>query len=71
LDDIQAGLADLRQVIADYGVHSIAIPPLGCGNGGLGWRDVQPLINEALGRLPDVRVLVYPPRDLSAAASAG
>jgi hypothetical protein len=52
-------------VIADYGLCSIAVPPLGCGNGGLDWRDVQPLINEALGDLPDLRVLVYPPQNLS------
>jgi O-acetyl-ADP-ribose deacetylase (regulator of RNase III) len=64
LDDIQAGLADLRQLIADHDIRSIAVPPLGCGNGGLDWRDVRPMINEALGDLPDVRVLVYPPQDL-------
>lgn len=61
LDDIKAGLADLRQVILDSDISSIAVPPLGCGNGGLNWRDVRPLIVEALGDLPDVRVLVYPP----------
>ena len=44
------------------GITSIAVPPLGCGNGGLDWRDVRPLIDEALGGLP-VRVLVYPPQD--------
>lgn len=35
---------------------------LGCGNGGLGWGDVRPLIADALGDLPDVRVMVYPPK---------
>jgi O-acetyl-ADP-ribose deacetylase (regulator of RNase III) len=56
-------LADLRRVILDRGITSIAVPPLGCGNGGLDWRDVRPLIDEALGDLPGVRVLVYPPQD--------
>jgi hypothetical protein len=34
LSDILAGLADLRQVILDRRIRSIAVPPLGCGNGG-------------------------------------
>lgn len=63
LSDIRTGLADLRQVILDRGITSIAVPPLGCGNGGLSWLDVRPLIVEALGDLPDVTVLVYPPQD--------
>lgn len=60
LDDIKSGLADLRHVIQARGIRSIAVPPLGCGNGGLDWRDVRPLIASALGDLPDVNVLVYP-----------
>ncbi len=61
LGDIEAGLADLRRVIGDYGITSIAVPPLGCGNGGLDWSDVRPLIVQALGDLADVHVMVYPP----------
>jgi O-acetyl-ADP-ribose deacetylase (regulator of RNase III) len=63
LDGIRAGLADLRRVILDRAITSIAVPPLGCGNGGLDWRDVRPLIDEALGDLPGVRIIVYPPQD--------
>jgi len=63
LSDIRTGLADLRQVILDRGITSIAVPPLGCGNGGLSWQDVRPLIVEALGDLPGVSVLLYPPQD--------
>jgi O-acetyl-ADP-ribose deacetylase (regulator of RNase III) len=63
LGDIRAGLADLRRIILDRGITSIAVPPLGCGNGGLSWQDVRPLIAEALGDLPGVRILVYPPQD--------
>ena len=62
LRDIEAGLADLRQVIQDRRITSIAVPPLGCGNGGLDWRDVRPLIVDALGDIPGVRVVVYPPK---------
>jgi O-acetyl-ADP-ribose deacetylase (regulator of RNase III) len=62
LSDIKAGLDDLRDVIRERHIDSIAIPPLGCGNGGLDWRDVRPLIVEALADLPNVRVMVYPPQ---------
>jgi O-acetyl-ADP-ribose deacetylase (regulator of RNase III) len=61
LADVEAGLADLRRVVQDLGISSIAVPPLGCGNGGLDWRDVKPLIAEALGDVDGVRVLVYEP----------
>ena len=41
---------------------SIAIPPLGCGNGGLGWTTVDFLIQETLGELPNT-IEVYAPAD--------
>ena len=58
---IESGLADLKRVIAEIGIRSIAVPPLGAGNGGLDWRDVRALIEAALGDLADVDVLVYEP----------
>lgn len=39
LCDIEAGLQDLRRVIASLSLRSIAIPALGCGRGGLAWGD--------------------------------
>lgn len=69
LSDIEAGLVSLREVIAERRIDSIAIPPLGCGNGGLDWSDVRPLIVEALGELPGVRVMVYPPQETPSAKS--
>jgi len=69
LSDIKAGLASLRDVILERRIESIAIPPLGCGNGGLDWRDVRPLIVAALGDLPGVRVIVYPPQEAPLAQS--
>lgn len=60
---IIAGLADLRRVIVESGIRSIAIPPLGCGNGGLDWRDVRPEIERALGELDGVEVMVFEPTE--------
>lgn len=58
---IAEGLKDLRAVIKEKGIRSIAIPPLGSGNGGLEWSDVRPKIEEALSELADVEVVVYEP----------
>lgn len=61
LGDIERGLDDLVRVIRDLDVASVAIPPLGCGNGGLDWKDVEPRIRAALSQVPDVDAIVYPP----------
>ena len=58
---IEQGLLDLRRVIIDNTIQSIAIPPLGAGNGGLDWHEVKPKIEQALGDLTDVEILVYEP----------
>lgn len=62
LNDIDAGLAALVRDIRDLGIQSIAIPPLGCGNGGLDWAIVRPRIIKALEAVPEVHVLLYEPR---------
>jgi O-acetyl-ADP-ribose deacetylase (regulator of RNase III) len=61
LEWIVEGLQDLRRVIEDKGIRSIALPPLGCGNGGLNWSDVRPEIERALGHFSDVDVWVFEP----------
>lgn len=58
---IVEGLEDLRRVIQANGIRSIALPPLGSGNGGLEWRDVRPRIEAALGELLNLDVVVYEP----------
>lgn len=58
--DIEAGLRDLRRVLDEYEVESLALPPLGCGLGGLEWADVRPAIEAALGDVP-IEVLVFAP----------
>ncbi len=59
--DIDAGLVDLVSVIKYLGIGSIAIPPLGAGNGGLEWDQVEPRIRAALAALPDIDARVYTP----------
>ena len=59
--EFEAGLQDLRGVIHDRGISSIALPALGCGNGGLEWAAVRPLIEGKLAHLAGVDVRVYEP----------
>jgi O-acetyl-ADP-ribose deacetylase (regulator of RNase III) len=58
---IEAGLEDLRGFIIEHNVKSIAIPPLGSGNGGLDWSEVRAVIERSLSSLRDVRIIVYEP----------
>lgn len=57
---IQEGLRDLLQVVAENKIRSIAIPPLGAGNGGLVWSDVRLEIEAALDDV-DIDIIVYEP----------
>src|SRR5215831_2839387 len=59
LDWIVEGLKDLRRVIQVNEIRSIALPPLGSGNGGLDWDEVRPEIKQALEHLDDVEIHVY------------
>ena len=69
MEDIKAGLAALKQEIEKRGIRSIAVPPLGCGNGGLDWRNVRPTIERGLGGLRHVHVLLFSPAGAPEAAS--
>lgn len=60
IEYIRDGLACLARKL-DPG-RSVAIPALGCGLGGLDWRDVRPLIVEALAPL-DITVMLYAPKE--------
>lgn len=59
---IVSGLQDLRRFLLENNVRSIAIPPLGAGNGGLNWSEVKPQIEQILGDL-DIDIQVYEPTD--------
>ncbi|WP_371183845.1 macro domain-containing protein [Xanthomonas sacchari] len=60
LQDIAAGLDYLAAHLREWDVRSLALPPLGCGNGGLAWSVVGPLIYRRLAHLP-VEIEVYAP----------
>lgn len=58
---IEDGLKDLRIQIESYKIKSIAIPPLGCGLGGLEWSKVRLMIEWILGDL-DIEIIVFEPK---------
>jgi len=60
IEYIEQGLIGLKEVIRKYSIKSIALPPLGCGNGGLDWNIVKRMIVESLGNL-DILISVYEP----------
>lgn len=59
---IQLGLQDLHMTIPGLGIQSIAIPPLGCGLGGLDWSEIRPLIESELDDLP-IDIRLYAPQE--------
>lgn len=61
IEDIESGLRSLVEDLKQMKIKSIAIPPLGCGNGGLDWVVVCPMIEDAMKQVPDIRVLLYEP----------
>jgi len=69
IEDIGVGLTALAEVVQKLGIETIAVPALGCGNGGLAWGEVRPMIHEAFGPLPEVKVLLFPPTGAPAPAS--
>lgn len=58
---IEAGLKELVEIINREHIQSIALPPLGCGNGGLQWEKVKPMMQEYLSSLNNVDVFIYEP----------
>ena len=60
---IEEGLADLVRVIKEKNIRSIAVPPLGCGNGGLEWKAVRPLIIAAFEKIEGVDAVIYEPTE--------
>ncbi|WP_117237261.1 type II toxin-antitoxin system antitoxin DNA ADP-ribosyl glycohydrolase DarG [Thermus sediminis] len=63
MEYIEEGLKDLVRQIQKLEVRSIALPPLGAGNGGLPWTEVRRRIQEALEPLKGVEIWVYEPAE--------
>src|SRR5487761_641450 len=66
---IKAGLKALVDEVQTRHVKSVALPPLGCGNGGLDWSEVYPLIKAAFAEIPGVKAVVFAPH-IAPSASA-
>lgn len=64
LDAIVEGLGYLRENIERWEIESIAVPPLGCGNGQLEWRVVGPELFRHLNDLP-IPVELYAPFEVA------
>jgi uncharacterized protein YwgA/O-acetyl-ADP-ribose deacetylase (regulator of RNase III) len=64
LSDIVAGLEHLERNYKNWNIQSLAVPPLGCGNGQLEWRVVGPVLLRHLRRL-DIPVELYAPHGSS------
>jgi O-acetyl-ADP-ribose deacetylase (regulator of RNase III) len=61
MEDVEAGLEALAEEIRARNIRSIAIPPLGSGLGGLKWDQVRPRVEEILGGLTNVRIVIFEP----------
>ena len=61
IEDIKSGLEDLAKQIRERKIQSIAIPALGCGNGGLDWAEVSELIKDALQDIEECKIFVFEP----------
>jgi O-acetyl-ADP-ribose deacetylase (regulator of RNase III) len=61
IEDIDSGLRALVNEIRTRDIRSVAVPPLGCGLGGLNWKTVRPRIVRAFEDLSHVRVLLFEP----------
>jgi uncharacterized protein YwgA len=60
LEDIVRGLKYLEQRYREWGITSLAVPPLGCGQGQLDWRVVGPALYRKLKKL-DIPIILYAP----------
>jgi len=59
---IESGLKDLIKVIREENIKSIAVPPLGAGNGGLDWQVVKQMVERHLSSVP-IDIFIYEPSE--------
>lgn len=58
---IKTGLDDLVEQVKNMGIASIAIPPLGAGQGGLDWGKVKLILADKLSVLSNVEITIFEP----------
>lgn len=58
---IEEGMKDLVRTVREKNIRSIAIPPLGCGNGGLDWHELRPVIVSAFEEIENLNTIIYEP----------
>jgi len=61
LEDVVAGVRALAATARELELGSLAIPPLGCGLGGLRWPQVRPYIVAAFEDWPGIEVQLFEP----------
>jgi O-acetyl-ADP-ribose deacetylase (regulator of RNase III) len=61
IEDVANGLVSLVEDVKRLGIKTVAVPPLGCGLGGLPWEQVYSLMKQAFEKAPDVKWLVFEP----------
>ena len=59
-EDVESGLVALREFLKDRGEVSVALPPPGCGNGGLDWKIVKEMVSKPLSGL-DALITAFEP----------
>jgi O-acetyl-ADP-ribose deacetylase (regulator of RNase III) len=59
IEDIRMGLIYFAKNYQNLGIQSVAFPPLGCGNGGLNWKDVKKEMEKYLGDLKNIEINIY------------
>ncbi|TSA30572.1 MAG: phosphatase [Bacteroidetes bacterium] len=62
IEYIKEGLQDLKNVVSSLSIRSIALPPLGCGNGGLDWSLVKREIETSLSDI-NAEIYIYSPNE--------
>jgi O-acetyl-ADP-ribose deacetylase (regulator of RNase III) len=62
IEYIHTGLRELIKLLNEIEIYSIAIPPLGCGNGGLHWAEIKPIIIDYMKPFAEKNeVIIYEP----------
>lgn len=62
IEYIESGLDALINEAKRLGLHSVSVPALGSGLGGLKWDSVNKLIVEKLSKVPEIEWRVFPPQ---------